>query len=217
MEREWLSPFVQACDLASQVMTDDAVAQRWRETSVLRGFTVGGIAAHLYAAIRRFELALDEDLAEPPRILELPEFYGLNRVNDPSDLNAGWHPLLREDAEQRAANGAEVVAQRFRDVVSRLTDRLAGESPARLIPVWTVPDGATPLEVYVATRIVELVVHSDDLAASVDHEPLRIPRDAASAVIRACVHMARHRSGDLGVIRAFARSERATDDALRVL
>jgi uncharacterized protein (TIGR03083 family) len=217
MERAWLAGFTQACGLASQVIDDDALAARWRDASALAGFTVGGIAAHLYAAIRRFEVALDEDPAEPARLVGLPEFYGLNRVDTPDDLGAGWHPLLREDAERRAGHGPEAVAKRFRDVVSRLTARLPDEAPDRLIPVWTVPDGATPLATYVTTRVVELVVHADDLAVSADLAPLSIPPDAAAAVIDAFVEMARHRSGDLGVVRAFARRERAAADALRVL
>jgi Mycothiol maleylpyruvate isomerase N-terminal domain len=217
MDRTRLTAFFQACDLASQVMNDGAVAGRWRHTSALRGFTVGGIAAHLYATLRRFEVALDEDIAESPRVLDLPEFYGLNRIDEPEDLDAGWHPLLRDDAERRAGYGPEAVGARFHGLVSRLTDRLPGEPAQRLVPIWTVPNGATPLETYLATRVVELVVHTDDLASSVGLAPVSVPSDAATAAIGAFVEMARYRSGDLDVIRAFARSERATEDALRVL
>jgi hypothetical protein len=125
--------------------------------------------------------------------------------------------MVREDAERRAAYGAEAVAQRFRDLVTRLLRRLPDESPERLVPVWTIPDGVTRLRTYVATRVVELVVHSDDLAASVDAPPLEVPRGAATTVIEVFTELARARSGDLGVIRAFARAERAVPDALRVL
>ncbi|HZJ27691.1 MAG TPA: maleylpyruvate isomerase N-terminal domain-containing protein [Acidimicrobiia bacterium] len=217
MDHEGLEPFFEACELASRVMNDHAVAHSWGDPSALDGFTVGGIAAHLYAATRRFEVALDEDVAERPQVVDLPAFYGLNRVNDPGELTAGWHPLLREDAERRAAHGPEAVAERFGAVVARLQNRLRAESPERLIPVWTIADGATPLRVYVATRVVELVVHADDLAVSVNLEALAIPRSAALVVLDVFVEMARHRSGDLDVIRAFARRERAGEDALRVL
>jgi hypothetical protein len=142
---------------------------------------------------------------------------GLNRIDEPEDLDAGWHPLLRDDAERRAGYGPEAVGARFHGVVSRLTDRLPGEPAQRLVPIWTVPDGATSLETYVATRVVELVVHTDDLASSVGLAPVSVPGDAATAAIGVFVEMARCRSGDLDVIRAFARSERATEDALRVL
>jgi len=79
--------------------------------------------------------------------------------------------------------------------------------------VWTVPGGATPLGCYLASRVVELVVHPDDLAVSVNLREVTPQRSAASIVIGVFVEMARHRSGDLDVIRAPARAERA--DAAR--
>lgn len=212
-----LKAFFEACELASEVLNDETVAERWRDASALEGFTVGGIAGHLYAATRRFEVALDEPIPEPVKVGGLAEFYSLNRVDDPEDLAAGLHPLVREDGERRAEYGPEAVAERFRELVSRLKTRLPEEPPDRLVRVWTVPDGATRLEAYLATRVVELVVHADDLAASLDLPPLALPQDAASVVIEVFVELARARSGDLGVIRAFARRERADNQALRVL
>jgi hypothetical protein len=217
MERGWLVGFFEACEMASHTMADAAVVRRWSDPSALRDLTVGGIAGHLYAAIRRLEVALDEDLPPSRRVVALPEFYGLNRIDELDGIDAGWHPLLRDEAEQGAADGPQAVAERLAGVVSRLTARLPSEPPDRLVPVSTIHNAATRLDAYVATRVVELVVHSDDLAASVGLEPLSIPERAASSAIEVFVEMARHRTGDLGVIRAFARGERSVADALRVL
>jgi hypothetical protein len=64
---------------------------------------------------------------------------------------------------------------------------------------------------------VELVVHADDLAASVGVEPTP-PQPAATAVaIDVLVGVARVRHGDMAVLRALARRERDTVRALRVL
>lgn len=212
-----LDAFFEACEFGASVISDRAVAERWSDPSALEGLTVGGVAAHLYTATRRFEVALDEPLSEHPQVVDLPTFYGLNRVSNPGGLNTAWHPMIREDAERRATQGAAAVVERFGAVARRLRNRLGDESPKRLIPVWAVADGATPLEVYMTTRVVELVVHADDLAVSVDLAPLELPRAAGSVVVDALVAMARHRSGDLEVIRTFARRERAEEDALRVL
>jgi uncharacterized protein (TIGR03083 family) len=209
-------PFGEACDLAIGVVADSQVGERWAEPSALAGLSVGGLAAHLYAATRRFEVALDEPMSSAPKVVALADFYGRNRVDDASDLDAGWHPMVREDAERRAAHGHAAVVQRFREVVARLDERLPGASPDRLVPVWTIPNGATSLEAYVATRVVELVLHSDDLAASVEL-PIEVPSRAASSVVATLVDLARARVGDLQVMRAFARAERAAPDALRVL
>lgn len=212
-----LSTFLQACGLAHDVMTARAVTDRWAEPGALHGFTVGGIAGHVYGAIRRFEKALDEPIPEPPQVGELADFYGRNRVDAPGDLDEGVHPLIREDGEKRASYGPEAVASRFVDLVERLRGRLPAEPGDRLVTVWTVEDGATRLETYLTTRVIELVVHADDLAASVDLPPLELPPEVASEAIGAFVELARVRAGDITVIRAFTRAERAGPGTLRVL
>jgi hypothetical protein len=73
------------------------------------------------------------------------------------------------------------------------------------------------LDEYLRTRVVELVVHADDLAASVGVEPVP-PQPATTAVaIDVLVGVARIRHGDMAVLRALARRERDTVRALRVL
>lgn len=212
-----LQAFFEACELAARILEEETVAQRWRDASAVEGFTVGGIAGHLYAAIRRFEIALDEPLPDPVHVGKLAEFYGLNRVDGSADLNGGLHPLVRQDGERRAEYGPEAVARRFGELVARLEERLAAEPRDRLVPVWTIANGATTLEDYLTTRVVELVVHTDDLAASAELPPLVLPEAAAAVTIDVFIHMARARSGDLEVIRAFARRERAGSETLRVL
>ncbi len=212
-----LGAFLQACGIAHGVMTEPAVVDRWAEPGALHGFTVGGIAGHLYGAIRRFERALDEPISDPPQVGELADFYGRNRVDAPGDLDEGVHLLIREDGEKRASYGPQALASRFVDLVERLRERLPGESGDRLVTVWTVEDGATRLETYLTTRVIELVVHADDIAASVGLPPLDLPPEVATEAIGAFIELARDRSGDVAVIRAFTRAERAGPDTLRVL
>jgi hypothetical protein len=70
--------------------------------------------------------------------------------------------------------------------------------------------GAVDLVAFVGTRIVELVVHTDDLAVSVGVEPPEPSEGAASVALAAMLAAARSNSGDLAVLRALARRERAT-------
>lgn len=203
--------------MAAGVLASEAVAQRWDEQSAVEGFSVGGLAAHIHAAVRFMEVALDEQLPGTPKEVSLADFYGANRVDGQSDLRDDVHVRIREHAERRAEHGAQSVSQRFVELVSRLRDRLGGEPGDRLVPVLRVPDGVTFLETYVRTRVVELVVHGDDLATSVGLPEVVIPRRAASVVIGVCVELARARTSDLEVVRAFTRAERSTPDTLRVL
>jgi uncharacterized protein (TIGR03083 family) len=209
--------FFEAADMASGVLADEAIARSWSEPSALQGFSVGGLAGHLYAAARRLEVALDEPIPESPVSVGLAEFYGVNRVEHPDELIQGLHPVIRQDGEQRAQQGPHQLTTRFIDLIARLRARLPEEPDDRLVPVIQVAGGVTALDAYLATRVVELVVHTDDLAASVDAPAPSVPLKAASVAIEVFVALARARSGDLGVIRGFARQERSLPDALRAL
>lgn len=182
-----------------------------------KGSRVGGLAGHLYTSARRLEQALDQPMPASPVVVGLAEYYGINRIGQTDDLGEGLHPIIRMDGEQRADVGAESLATRFAELVARLEARLPEEPPDRLIPVVRVADGVTPLDDYLATRVVELVVHSDDVAASAGRPALTIPSVAASVAIELFVTLARARSGDVEVIRAFTRQERAVPGVLRVL
>jgi hypothetical protein len=72
------------------------------------------------------------------------------------------------------------------------------------------------LDDYLETRLVELVVHDDDLATSVD-VPTELPGEALELAIDHLVAVARFRHGDLAVVRALARRERDISEALRVI
>jgi hypothetical protein len=209
--------FRDATDAAVRVVNHETVARNWAGRSALDGFTVGGLVSHLYAATRRTEIVLDEPVLEEGTSLGLSEFYGANRVNRPDDLAEGPHLLIREDGERRAKQGYEAVTRRFQELVTRLNERLPNESPELRVPVLLVAGGVTSLGTYVVTRIIELVVHGDDIASSVDLPAPQISSQTGSLVLGALVEIARARCSDLEMIRAFTRRERVDPDALRVL
>jgi hypothetical protein len=177
---------------------------------------VGELAAHVLIATARLRDVLRDDPPSGATVVDLIGFYGPNRVDEGSDREGGLHPLIRAAAADGAKRGPEAVAAALGEVVGELAARLPGEDPGRLVPVLNVRDGATPLHDYLRTRVVELVVHGDDLAASVG---LRydVASRAADVVLGVCLEMARARSGDLAVLRALVRRERADSDVLRVL
>ena len=99
----------------------------------------------------------------------------------------------------------------------RLRPLVDAAAPDRLVPVVQVRGGAARLDDYLVTRVVELVVHTDDVACSVGSPVPDIPADALSVVTSAFVELAVARSGSRAVLRSFARRERAHADTLRVL
>ena len=73
------------------------------------------------------------------------------------------------------------------------------------------------LDDYLVTRLIELVVHGDDLAASLAVTPPPLNAPATGLVIATLVEVARIRHGDPAVLRALTRRERDVVGALRVI
>lgn len=208
--------FFEACELALGVVRSDAVAGAWDRPSALDGFTVGALASHLYSAIRLFESALAKPEAPDLRLATYTDFYSLNRVAEPSDLEDPFQVAIRDDATRRSAAGAAVLAEKFSDLIARLRQVLEPMPLDRPVPVWRIEGGATSLTDYLLTRIVELLVHADDLAVSVGVD-IDLPPHASSAAFDVFVELARARFGDRAVLRAFTRKERGDPEVLRVL
>jgi hypothetical protein len=72
------------------------------------------------------------------------------------------------------------------------------------------------LDEYLRTRVVELVIHGDDLASSVGLAFGPVASDLATTAISTLVEVARVRHGDMAVLRALTRRERDSVQALRV-
>jgi hypothetical protein len=99
--------------------------------------------------------------------------------------------------------------------VERVAALLASEPATRRVTVLR-GQARMRLDEYLPTRIVEMVVHADDLAASVRAETPDLGA-AVDVAIGVLVETARVAHGDLAVVRALARRERDAVDALRVL
>jgi hypothetical protein len=78
-------------------------------------------------------------------------------------------------------------------------------------------DRVLTLDDYLVTRLIELLVHTDDLAVSVGLPSPDFPLAASRPAIAALVDVAILRHGDDAVLRALSRRERDAVDALRVL
>jgi len=120
---------------------------------------------------------------------------------------------IRERGERDGAAGQAALLDRFDQLLLRLRARFTDETEDRRILV--AKELVMDLDEYLATRIVELTIHADDLGVSVGHEMPHLPGSAIT--IATLVDMARHRHGDLAIIRGLARRERDPVGVLRVL
>ena len=88
----------------------------------------------------------------------------------------------------------------------------------RPVAVIRVSGAQTSLREYLRTRVLELVVHGDDLVCSVPGLAAPDPPPGSLEVsLAVCLELAQARVGGLAALRAFTRSERALPGALRVL
>lgn len=96
-----------------------------------------------------------------------------------------------------------------------LGHRMNDEPDARTLTV--LEERVMSLDDYPVTRMMELVIHTDDLATSAGVAPPVFSSDATNPVIDRLVETARRRHGDRAVLMALSRRERDPVEALRVL
>lgn len=215
LPREEVDVYVGAVDWLRGILSRAEVSDSWNRPSALKQYTVGGIAAHAVHGVLWLEQVLKD--AEPVslRRVAIPDYMGLNRVADENDDPFG--ASLRSAAEAFAETGAHIVAVALTVSRDELVTLLNKAPASRAVPVIRVPGACAPLSEYLRTRVLEAVVHGDDVASSVPG--LKVPDPPSAAVevaLEVCLEMARARVGGLEALRAFTRVERATADALRV-
>jgi hypothetical protein len=202
--------FIDTATVSVSFVTSPEVVSGWNEPSQLTGMTVGALACHLVrGGFTVLPAILDE--AEPPgtRAFNAPRFYaGLTR-----DLDIEVHRGIRQSSAE-AADGGPGSLVGADQIVMELGARLAVEPVGRRVVVM---DGIEMgLDDFLITRLVELVVHIDDLAASVEVPTPALPDLATDLVISCLAGVARRRHGDLEVVRALARQERTHPDVFPV-
>jgi hypothetical protein len=215
LPREEVDAYVGAVDWLRAILSRAEVAESWSQPSAVEHYTVGGVAAHAVHGVLWLEQILKD--AEPVglRRVTIADYMGLNRVDDENDDPFG--ASLRSAAEAFAETGAHIVAAALTVSRDELVTLLGAAPGSRAVPVIRVAGAYAPLSEYLRTRILEAIVHGDDVASSVpDLQVPDPPPGAVAACMDVCIEMARARVGGLEALRAFARVERATPDALRV-
>lgn len=190
---------------AADVIRSPSVAAAWDEPSVLPGYRVGGLCGHLSRNI----VLVEPVLARPTggaRPIPLLDHYTRDDWWD-ADPQGGEHVGIRSRGEQAAAEGPELLALRVTDAVGRLREAIPAQPADRVVDLpgmWSLT-----LDDFLLTRLVEVVVHSDDLAVSVGAPSPELPPEYCEDVIALLARLAVRRHGPTAVIRAFSRGERA--------
>ncbi len=199
---------LEVAELAETLLASDEVAQAWERPSALEGYTVAGLAGHLARAVLTLERYLDEPVADAPPTDAAGYLVAVLGAHDP--IGSDLHRTVRQRGDDEAAEGQAALVERLAAARRTLTARLADEDLQR--PIAVLAGTVLPIEAYLETRLVELVLHLDDLAVSVGRDDAAdVPDAAVESVARVLATLAARRVGGLPTIRSLARRERQPD------
>ncbi len=221
LSRNEADAYLSAVDWLGGILGRTEVAGFWDEPSVIARYSVGGLAAHAVHGVVWLEQLLTD--AEPVglRPVEVGEYFGANRVDREADEEVredAFSASLRAAAEGFARTGINTVRAALMTARDQLVGLLDEAPDSRAVAVIRATGGQVPLGEYLRTRVLEVVVHGDDLVCSVPGlvapDP---PRASVDIALDVCLELAEARVGGLAALRGFTRSERALPGALRVL
>jgi hypothetical protein len=197
--------FLTATDHVLAIIGRDDVAAVWDEQSALAEWTVGGLTAHLASQPLTAATLLRAEPATGP--IPLEEHYRRSAWVGAS-VDAAVNVSIRESGDASAAAGPARVLAAVEEARALLPALLAAQPSDRavLIP-WS--GWSLVRDDFLTGRMMEVVVHGEDLAASVGFEAPRLPDDVLDPVLRLLTHLAVRRYGQGAVVSALTRAERA--------
>jgi hypothetical protein len=197
--------FLDAASAAAALLAAPEVAAAWEEPSALAEFSVRGLAGHLAAQIFFVRDALEGPEAAE-EIVSIHDYYARASWIG-SDLDDAFNEGIRAKGEKDASDGPRALAERAAAAVAELRVALPA-APSRRVrrSGWAV---SLTLDDFVTSRLLEVVVHSDDLACSVGVSTPELPAEAVETVIDLLSRIAIRRHGAVSVLRGLSRAERA--------
>ena len=196
---------IEAVDASAELMNQPVIAERWDEPSALEGMTIGALSAHLVRAAGAALAYLDrtDPDAAPKGDLLTPVTYFTAAIESPI------HEQIKDVSTTEAEIGAEAMAAKCTTVAADMRTRFADEPETRL--VGALGGRMLSLDDFCRTRLIEVLTHLDDLAASVDEERPETHPDGIAIVVDILTGIARDRHGDWTVMHALSRAERLDD------
>jgi hypothetical protein len=201
-----LTNFSRAAGIVADLVRRPEVGGRWDLESACAGMTVGGLANHLgdqvVLAVRLLgagasdqeTITLDEHYARAAWVRE--------------DLDGETNIAIRDSSDDDARAGQDALVARVGAEVVRIPDVMRSVRPDTpvLIP-WQ--GWAVTAHDLLTTRMMEMLVHSDDLAASVGVDTPTFPDEVAERVLGLLTRLAVRRHGQAALVRALSRPQRA--------
>lgn len=197
--------YLSAARSAAALLREPAVTAGWAQASALPEFTVGGLAGHLANQVLSADAVLaTEGVDAPISIFEHYERVTWRGAEPDAEVNIG----IRATGEKLAADGADQLADRVDDAITAIAGRLAAAPPDRTVHLPWGP-WSLSLDDFLVTRMMEIAVHSDDLAVSVGVTTPPLGDEVLDPVFALLTGLAVRQHGSVAVLRALSRAERA--------
>ena len=199
--------FLATAEAVAPLLRSPELTDQWSQPSALADFRTSGLAGHTARAVLNMERYLDAEVPPDAPHLDAVEYFLAASLADVADPASTMNRTIRERGEQEAASGPQALADAYDAARSRLASRLAGLRGDH--PVLMFGRYVLPLNECLLTRLIELVVHADDLAVTLGLPAPDFGDEAEDLVITTLARIARRRHGTLPVLRTLARRERA--------
>ncbi len=198
--------FLIAAEAAARLLAHPQVDRQWNQPSALADFTVRGLAGHLALQILYVPRSLAAELPHG-RPVTLAEHYS-RAAWIGAGLSDDANVAIRQVGEETAPGTAAQLAATATATINVLRDRLQLELAERVVFLpWA--QRMLTLDDFLLTRLMELAVHSDDLAVSVHVPTPVLSAEALEPVLELLTALAVRRHGPLPILRALTRQERA--------
>jgi Mycothiol maleylpyruvate isomerase N-terminal domain len=197
---------LRATDALTELVSAPEVAEGWDRESALPGMTVGGVTRHL---VSQPESAVEFLCIQPvpphALVLSLADLYGRTDWFA-APVDAEENTSIRDDFNEMSAGGQEHSLAILEQARAELPGALAAAGPTTYVP-WQ--DCCLATDDFLVVRLMEVVVHADDLAASIGQTTPRFDDDVLHPALALLAMLGARRQGQDAVVRALSRAERA--------
>jgi hypothetical protein len=196
---------VRATDLVAGLVARPEVSAAWTDESSCAGMSVGGLAQHLVSQPVNVVRLLTTDVPEGTETIDVLEHYA-RAAWTREDLGGDTNTSIRATSDEQAAEGPDAARQLVSGAREQLATALAVAPPTVYIP-WQ--GWALDTDDFLVTRLMEMVVHADDLAASVAVPVPEFGPGVLDPVLRLLTALSVRRHGQDALVRALTRPQRA--------
>lgn len=197
-------PFLESARIAAGLLARQEVRDLWLRDSALPLMTVGMLACHLGRQFVRAEEILPVEAVSDP-INEAADHYRQAVWVTAETLDDPANDRTRD--EQEAAGGHDAMLHRSQTALNHVEQMLTSGTVKSVV---TIPWQGWSLrrDDFLLTRLVEIVVHTDDLARSLDLQTPEFPSSSYRPVLHLLADLAVERHGQAALTSALSRRER---------